>query len=384
MEGMRSRFLSLRPPVFRGRLHDARTATQIGRWLGLAFAVCFVTGLISHFLQHPPGWLANNLPSRPIWGYRLTQGLHVASGIAAIPLLLAKLWAVYPRLFAWPPVRSVRHALERLSIGLLVAGAVFELATGLLNTAQWYPWRFGFVQVHYAVAWLVAGALVLHVAVKAPEIKAHWSRRSPGTLALPVEDALNRRSLLAAVGAAVGAVTLTTVGQSFTPLKNVDLLAPRQPDHGPQGLPINRTAAAARVGRIADDVYRLVVDGPRPYTLTLAELRGLPQREVELPIACVEGWSKSAHWTGVRVADLLDRAGAPSHARVRVVSLESHGGYRVSELSHEQARDPLTVLALRLNGQELSPDHGYPARLMAPNRPGALQTKWIGRLEVLA
>ncbi|MEU5547390.1 molybdopterin-dependent oxidoreductase [Streptomyces sioyaensis] len=378
---MKSRFS---PPVFKGRLHDARTATSIGRWLGLTFAVCFVTGLVSHVMQHPPGWLADSIPSRPSWGYRLTQGLHVASGIAAIPLLLAKLWAVYPRLFAWPPLRSVKHALERLSIAVLVAGAVFELATGLLNTAQWYPWPFSFVPVHYAVAWLVVGALVLHIAVKAPEIRAHWSRRSPGTLALPPQDGPDRRSLLAAVGAAVGAVTLTTVGQSFTPLKDFTLFAPRHPDKGPQSLPVNRTAAAAGVGRIADEEYRLVVDGPQRYALTLDELRALPQHEVELPIACVEGWSKSAHWTGVRVVDLLERAGAPLHARVRVTSLQLRGGYRVSEMGHEHARDPLTLLALHLNGEELDPDHGYPARLIAPNRPGVLQTKWVGRLEVLA
>lgn len=372
------------PPAFKGRLHDTRTATSIGRWLGLAFAVCFATGLVSHFMQHPPGWLADNIPSRPSWGYRLTQGLHTASGIAAIPLLLAKLWTVYPRLFAWPPLRSFRHALERLSVAVLVAGAVFELATGLLNTVQWYPWPFSFVPVHYAVAWLVAGALVLHIAVKAPEIRAHWSRRSPGTLALPAQDAPDRRSLLAALGAAVGAVTLTTVGQSFTPLKDLILFAPRHPDRGPQGLPVNRTAAAAGVGRIADEEYRLVVDGPQPYTLTLDELRALPQHEVELPIACVEGWSRSALWTGVRVVDLLERAGARPDARVRVVSLQARGGYRVSEMGHHHARDPLTLLALRLNGEELDPDHGYPARLIAPNRPGVLQTKWVGRLEVLS
>jgi DMSO/TMAO reductase YedYZ molybdopterin-dependent catalytic subunit len=372
------------PPVFKGRLHDARTATSIGRWLGPAFAVCFVTGLVSHFMQHPPGWLANDIPSRPAWGYRLTQGLHVASGIAAIPLLSAKLWTVYPRLFAWPPLRSVKHALERLSVAVLVAGAVFELATGLLNTVQWYPWPFSFVPVHYTVAWLVVGALVLHVAVKAPEIRAHWTRRSAGTLALPVQDGPDRRSLLAAVGAAVGAVTLTTVGQSFTPLKDFLLFAPRHPDKGPQSLPVNRTAAAAGVGRISIEAYRLVVAGPRPYTLTLEELRALPQYEVELPIACVEGWSKSARWTGVRVVDLLERAGASADARVRVVSLQLRGGYRVSEMGHAHARDPLTLLALRLNGEELDPDHGYPARLIAPNRPGVLQTKWVGRLEVLA
>jgi hypothetical protein len=378
---MKQRFL---PPVFRGRLHDARTATSLGRWLGLAFAVCFVTGLVSHVMQHPPGWLADDLPSRPSWGYRFTQGLHVASGIAAVPLLAAKLWTVYPRLFEWPVLRSVRHALERLSVAVLVAGAVFELFTGLLNTAQWYPWPFSFVPVHYAVGWLVVGALLLHLAIKAPEIRAHWSRRSPGTLTLPAEDAADRRSLLAAVGAAVGAVTLTTVGQSFTPLKNLDLLAPRHPDHGPQALPVNRTATAAGVAHLTAENYRLVVSGPRPYTLTLDDLRALPQREVELPIACVEGWSRSARWTGVRVADLLERAGAPRDARVRVVSLQLRGGYRVSEMGHEHARDPLTLLALRLNGEELTPDHGYPARLIAPNRPGVLQTKWVGRLEVPA
>ncbi|MFF1542639.1 molybdopterin-dependent oxidoreductase [Streptomyces sp. NPDC058291] len=376
--------LRVSPPVFPSRLHDPRTATSIGRWLGAAFAVCFVTGLISHYLQHPPDWLADDLPSRPVWGYRFTQGLHVASGIAAIPLLPAKLWTVYPRLFAWPPLRSVTHAMERLSVAVLVAGAVFELATGLLNTAQWYPWPFSFVPVHYAVAWLVVGALVLHLAVKAPQIRAHWTRRSPGTLALPAQEGPDRRSLLASVGAAVGAVTLTTVGQSFTPLKDFLLFAPRDPDRGPQGLPVNRTAAAAGVGRVADEEYRLVVAGPRPFTLTLDELRALPQHEAELPIACVEGWSKSACWSGVRVADLLERAGAPAHARVRVVSLQLKGGYRVSELGHEHARDPLTLLALRLNGEELDPDHGYPVRLIAPDRPGVLQTKWVGRLEVAA
>ena len=111
---------------FRGRLHDARTATVLGRWLGLAVVVCFLTGLVSHLLQEPPGWLAPRLPSRPVWGYRLTQGLHVATGIAAVPLLLAKLWAVYPSLFQWPPVRSVRHALERASVAVLVAAALLE------------------------------------------------------------------------------------------------------------------------------------------------------------------------------------------------------------------------------------------------------------------
>ncbi|GGY37653.1 hypothetical protein GCM10010326_34570 [Streptomyces xanthochromogenes] len=190
-------------------------------------------------------------------------------------------------------------------------------------------------------------------------------------------------SLLTGVAAAVGAVTLTTVGQSFTPLKAFDLLAPRHPDHGPQALPVNRTAAAAGVSQVSAAAYRLTVSGPNPYTLTLEELAALAQHESVLPIACVEGWSKSAHWTGVRMTDLLRRAGAPPDARVRVTSLERYGAYRVMEMGREYAHDPLTLLALKLNGQPLTPDHGYPARIIAPNRPGVLQTKWVTRLEVL-
>ncbi|WP_432063260.1 molybdopterin-dependent oxidoreductase [Streptomyces sp. S1] len=375
---------ALRPPSFNGRLHDARTATTVGRWLGAAFGVCLLTGLVSHYLQHPPGRLADHLPARPVWGYRLTQGLHVASGIAALVLLPVKLWAVYPRLFAWPPVRSVRHALERLSIAVLVATAVFQVVTGLLNIVEWYPWSFSFVPVHFAVAWVVAGSILLHVAVKAPEIAAHWSRRSAGTRALPAEDVTDRRSLLLAVGGAVGVVTLTTVGQSVTPLKAFDLLAPRSPDHGPQGLPVNRTAAAAGIAADGLGRWRLDVVGPLPYVLGLDELRAMPSVRARLPIACVEGWSVDAEWEGVRVRDLLERAGGrPGRDALRVTSLEARGAYRVMEMGAEYADDPLTLLALALNGQRLSLDHGFPARIIAPNRPGVLQTKWVHRLEVL-
>ncbi|WP_031522787.1 molybdopterin-dependent oxidoreductase [Streptomyces sp. NRRL F-5123] len=372
-------------PAFTGRLHDPRTATAIGRWLGGALLVCFVTGLASHFLQHPPGRLFGRFPTRPVWGYRLTQGLHVAAGLAAIPLLLAKLWTVYPRLFAWPPVRSVPHALERLAVAVLVAGAMLEVFSGLLNIVQWYPWPFSFVPVHYAVAYVLAGALLLHLAAKAPQIAAHWTRRSAGTRALPDEerDGPDRRALLAGLGVAVGAVTVTTAGQTFTPLAPLDLLAPRHPGHGPQRLPVNKTAAAAGV-TAADmtDWHLDVTGGATALRLALHELAAFPQSAARLPIACVEGWSVNAHWEGVRLRDLLHRAGAPPGSAVRVVSLQRHGAYRVMDMGPEYAWDPLTLLALRLNGAPLAPDHGYPARIIAPNRPGVLQTKWVARMEI--
>ena len=53
---------------------------------------------------------------------------------------------------------------------VLVAAAIFQLATGLANSAQWYPWAFSFRATHYAVAWIAVGALLVHVAVKLPVI----------------------------------------------------------------------------------------------------------------------------------------------------------------------------------------------------------------------
>jgi DMSO/TMAO reductase YedYZ molybdopterin-dependent catalytic subunit len=372
----------LREDAFRPNLHDERTASLIGTALGIAFALAFVTGIISHELQHPPSWLP--LPTRPVWFYQFTQGLHVASGLAAIPLLLAKLWTVYPRLFAWPPLTSVLHALERLSIAVLVAGSVFELVTGLLNVAQWYPWHFPFTQTHFWVAWITVGALLLHIAVKAPAIgRGLCNRPRSGSAAGPVSPhgTVSRRVLIGSTGLAVLAVTASTIGQSVTSLRSLDFLAPRGPDDGPQDVPVNRTAAQA--GVVMDPSWVLEVDGPRPYRLTLGELNALPQYHSRLPIACVEGWSVDVSWEGVRVRDLLARAGIPRGSTIRVISLERDGAYASSQMPHEYASDPLTLLALRLNGAVLSIDHGYPARVIAPARPGVLQTKWVRRLELV-
>ncbi|GAA1853317.1 cytochrome b/b6 domain-containing protein [Microlunatus capsulatus] len=149
-----------------------RTTVVVGRVLGGAFLVCFLTGLYSHFLQDPRPWM--RFPTWPARLYQVSQGLHVATGIACIPLLLAKLWTVYPLLFAFPPFRTVRQALERASIGVLVATSVVQLATGLLNTYQWYPFPFVFRTAHYALAWIIVGSLVLHVGVQLPKILQFW------------------------------------------------------------------------------------------------------------------------------------------------------------------------------------------------------------------
>jgi DMSO/TMAO reductase YedYZ molybdopterin-dependent catalytic subunit len=101
-----------------------------------------------------------------------------------------------------------------------------------------------------------------------------------------------------------------------------------------------------------------------------------------LPISCVEGWSFSAPWRGVRVRDLLEMAGAGPGATVHVESLENNGPYRISFLDDAQAHDTDTLLATHLDGQPLALDHGFPLRLIGPGRAGVLQTKWVTRLVV--
>jgi DMSO/TMAO reductase YedYZ molybdopterin-dependent catalytic subunit len=108
----------------------------------------------------------------------------------------------------------------------------------------------------------------------------------------------------------------------------------------------------------------------------------LAVHEATLPIACVEGWSYSAQWRGIRVRDLMAMAGAAHGATARVESLEQNSLYATSVLDRSQASDPDTLLATHLDGQRLDLDHGYPLRLIGPGRPGELQTKWITRLVV--
>jgi hypothetical protein len=352
---------------FKAPAHDERVTARIGLWLGVAFGLCFVTGLLSHAIQHPPAWFW--WPSRPAGLYRVTQGVHVISGVAAIPLLLAKLWTVYPKLFGRPLVRSVPHALERLSILALSGAAFFELGTGLFNSVQNYLWGFYFPTAHYAVAWVAIGSILVHVAVKLPVIRRGLARLTPDDAGT---DGLSRRQFLRSTGLAAGVAVVATAGSTVPLLRHVSPLA----WVSGSGLPVNRTAAAAGITGTAD--WRLEVatsHGVRTYTLE--ELNALPQTTAELPIACVEGWSASATWTGVRVGELVEEA------PVRVISLERNGLYATSVLPAEHVRDPETLLALKLNGEVLTLDHGFPCRIIAPSRPGVLQTKWVRRLEVL-
>jgi DMSO/TMAO reductase YedYZ molybdopterin-dependent catalytic subunit len=272
----------------------------------------------------------------------------------------------------------------------LVGGAVFLLLSGLGNINIWRPYPFGFREGHHAAAWIAMGGLVVHVAAKWAQTRPHLGRvpaaARPVSAPTPTgAGGLDRRGFLRTVAGASGLVALLTVGQTVEPLRALVVLAPRRPDIGPQGFPVNRTAASVGLTDVDLDAYRLVVEGPgapRTLSLTYDQLRAMPMHEAELPIACVEGWSASRRWRGVRVRDLVAAAGAEPGRALEVVSLQESDRLKSSEVNGEQAVDPDLLMALEVEGEVLHPDHGFPTRLIGPNRAGVDQTKWVGRIVV--
>jgi DMSO/TMAO reductase YedYZ molybdopterin-dependent catalytic subunit len=315
-------------------------------------------------------------PTHPSWLYGVTQGLHVTIGLAVIPIVLAKLWSVMPRLFVWPPARSPAQALERVSIALLVSSTIFELATGALNAEYWYPFHFNFVVAHYWGAVIFLGAFGLHVAIKLP-VALGRRDEEPDVLkaARPAPVTISRRGLLAFTGAGAGLVLAGNAGQALGgPFRKLAFLAPRRED----GFPVNKTARFAGVTpQIAGPAYRLELGSRR---LSRDDLLALPQHSATLPIACVEGWTATRRWTGVRLSDLARLAGVPDARQVLVESLQPRGSLRQVTLSRDQLHDPRSLLALQVEGADLSLDHGYPARIIVPALPGVHNTKWVGRL----
>ncbi len=344
-------------------------------------------------------------PTTPSWLYAVTQGLHVICGVAAIPLLLAKLWSAMPKLFEWPPTRSLAHILDRLTLAFLVGGSLFVFATGLLNIQLYYPWKFSFIPAHYYGAFVFLAALALHVGVKfgvarrafrehgvvkpLKEDLAHTEpepfRHDSTAPKMPAPATLSRRGLLAVVGAGSAGMGLMVAGQVIGgPLRPLALLAPRGQtlDNGPNGFRVNKTASAAGIDpATTGETWRLKLQGGSSLELSREQLLAMDQYEQHLPIACVEGWSTTQTWTGVRLGDLAALAGIPAPGSAMVTSLEKAGAFNHAVLQANQILDPDALLALRVNGAELTPDHGYPARIIVPALPGVHNTKWVSTID---
>lgn len=400
---------------------DRFTSPLRGPWLtsvfGLALLVALpvvvLTGLLSYIAYGPQlgqaipadvGWLRLPLfdwPTRPSWLYRLTQGLHVSLGLVIIPVVLAKLWSVIPKLFVFPPARSLAQLAERLSSLMLVGGVLFEIVTGVLNIQYDYIFGFSFYDAHYFGAWVFITGFLMHIALKIPRMivglrSLSWREvlrtnvtdtraQSPDDTGLvaaePAAPTVSRRGALALVGSGVLLLAVLTVGQTLGgPARSVVLLVPR--GRG-RDFPVNKTASVAGItpAAVGPDWRLTLRGGPSEVVLDRAALARLPQRTARLPIACVEGWSTVQTWSGVPLAELARLAGVPVPDSAHVRSLQRGGAFGEAYLQANQVGDRDALLALRVNGADLPLDHGYPARIIVPALPGVHNTKWVTAID---
>jgi hypothetical protein len=282
---------------------------------------------------------------------------HGVIGLVVVALVPRKSRVVAAGMRRRRPSRWTSVGLATLTLGTLAAG--IGSSTGLLST-------FAGVEplwAHIALALLLLPLLAWHVVVRPVRPRAaDLGRRT-----------LVRAALLAAGGSALyagleGAVRLAGLPgaqRRFTGSHPVD-------------------AAAAPVTSWLDDAvpdvqghdWRLtVVDAGGTRNLSLDDLLASGTTTVRATLDCTSGWYATQTWTGVPVARLLTGVD-PTHRSVRVRSLTGYDRYLpLSDLGH-------LVLAVQAGGAPLTPEHGYPARLVAPGRRGFWWVKWVAGVEL--
>jgi DMSO/TMAO reductase YedYZ molybdopterin-dependent catalytic subunit len=150
--------------------------------------------------------------------------------------------------------------------------------------------------------------------------------------------------------------------------------------------PVGRFRIYTVTGRLhsrSDAEYRLTVNGSvdAPVTFTLDDLKAMPPTRMTKDFQCVTGWRvHDVKWTGVRLADLLDQAGAKEGAwGIRFLSFD---GIYTETLTMEQARRNDVIVAYEMDGKPVSSAHGGPARLYVAPMYGYKSIKWLETIEV--
>src|SRR5271165_6834842 len=135
-----------------------------------------------------------------------------------------------------------------------------------------------------------------------------------------------------------------------------------------------------QAGGFAD--WRLAVDGMvvRPASFSVAQLKSYPSRSQITHLACEEGWSYIAEWTGVPLAHVLDVVGVLPQAKYIVYFSIERDWWDSVDMS--DALHPQTLVAHGMNGGDLPANFGGPLRLRVPRQLGYKNVKYVTRLTV--
>lgn len=198
---------------------------------------------------------------------------------------------------------------------------------------------------------------------------------------------VGRRIVLGMVGLGLAGIAYGTRVQN----KLAEILVPIT-EHDPTGLTdLLPSGGSFRYYSVTGSVptpssasYHLAVGGLviTPLSLSLDDLKALPQTTLVRDFQCVTGWRvPQVHWSGVRLSELLLRAGLrPGAAALRFRSFD--GAYTES-LTLDEAQRPDIIIALTMLGAPVTHDHGGPVRLYVAPMYGYKSIKWLAGIDVV-
>jgi DMSO/TMAO reductase YedYZ molybdopterin-dependent catalytic subunit len=330
------------------RLDSRRTNLGVFALVGASA----ITGFATFLAGAPSTWLL-------FWA-------HGALGFSLVVLLWWKGKVIFRGLTArWPHVTAWLSIIT-LAILLAIIGSGVWSAMG--RGGHLGPWSM--LEVHVGGALIIIPLFVVHLI---------------GRWVPPAKRDLSRRVVLR-VGALIGAGAVVRLAtQGVTRAANLAGSKRRFTGSHLIGAPGEAFPTVSWLfenpAPIEQASWRLSIKGlvERPLAVSYADLLDESPRRVRATLDCTGGWYSEQEWEGVRLGELLDRAGVRDRARSIVIT--SVGGYSRA-YSLADARELL--LALRVAGRPLDHGHGAPARVVAPGRRGYWWVKWVTEIEASA
>ena len=283
-----------------------------------ALAAAFVSGVLSLWVGEGRAWLVT-------WA-------HGAAGFWVVLLIRWKL-PIVRRGLARRPDAGGSVVTGVVAVGMLVTGIAHTLGVHDVGPVT-------MLGLHLALALVLAPLVLWHVVT-------HPQR--------PRRGDLTRAGFLRVAGVAVAAVAVKGVFEGTVGSSRAATGSLRQAEPAP----------TSWVDDSTPEVNASEWDG---------RLAGLPSRSMTCALDCTSGWYSVNRWTGVLLADVL----GPLPAGTRSVIVRSHTGYSRRFDAGEVAG---LLLATQMDGRPLAPDHGAPARLVAPGRRGFWWVKWVSSVE---
>jgi DMSO/TMAO reductase YedYZ molybdopterin-dependent catalytic subunit len=358
------------------------------------------------------------------WLARVLPGEVLTAGIDALVSLITRL-ELGPTSEVAKTAEQILALLLFSAIGGLFGGTLGWLGRAAALRLTTYGLRGG--ALLFAAFWLVSSSLgvadapILLIGLWLAVLLIGWGwslgwmiQHADPALAGDPEAAITRRDFVRIVGGSIVSVSAGSLGLASI-LRREQAPAPAPIQSSDPLLPVDSPAAEVLAARIApapgtrseitsiEDFYRIDINTRKPnldpeswrlelgglvnspLSLTIDEIIDMPSISYYHTLSCISNriggdLISTTLWTGVPIKNVLDLAGMRSNAQE--LFIESSDGFYESvpmaDLMNER-----TILAYAMNGMTLPHDHGYPLRIIIPNRYGMKQPKWIVNMEVI-